>query len=324
MTLLSEVTCQEFSFDFIGLTEIFQIHDFSDYNIEGYHPLIYKTRPSNQSNRGGVGLYINKRMKFKQRDDLSIFIPHIFESIFIEVKSINGDSYVIGNIYRPNSPPHADMDIFNEHLSEIIEKVNQERKKIIIMGDFNIDLLNYLTHAKTNDFVEGILSQGLFPLITKPTRVTEDSATIIDHIHTNIIDKENISGIIITDVSDHFGTFTIFNKKCTEKNNENVPTRIFSQNNINAFNRILQQSNYTTIMNCRCANEAYAKFQEIYIAAYDLAFPVKYNNKRNKYLKRKPWMTAGLIKSSHTKQKLYLQKIKRHHAYGIEKYNKIQ
>ena len=36
-------------------------------------------------------------------------------------------------------------------------------RKIIIMGDFIIDLLNNLTHvdAKTNDFVEGILSQGL-------------------------------------------------------------------------------------------------------------------------------------------------------------------
>ena len=46
LTLLSEVTymyCQEFAFDLIGLTEIFQIHVFSDYSKEGYHPLIYKT-----------------------------------------------------------------------------------------------------------------------------------------------------------------------------------------------------------------------------------------------------------------------------------------
>jgi hypothetical protein len=54
-TLLNEVTCPKFTFDIIGLTEIFQIHEFTNYNIEGYHPILYKTRPSNQGNRGGVG-----------------------------------------------------------------------------------------------------------------------------------------------------------------------------------------------------------------------------------------------------------------------------
>jgi exonuclease III len=99
------------------------------------------------------------------------------------VKSCNAEKIVIGNIYRPNSAPHANMDIFNEHLSEIIEKINHEGKKLIIMGDFNIDLLNSKTHCKTNDFVEGILSLGLVPLITKPTRIAEHSYTYTYKYH---------------------------------------------------------------------------------------------------------------------------------------------
>ncbi len=53
------------------------------------------------------------------------------------------------------------------------------------MGDFNLDLLKFQTHRKTNDCIESMISKGYLPLITKPTRVTTYSATLIDHIYSN-------------------------------------------------------------------------------------------------------------------------------------------
>ena len=51
-------------------------------------------------------------------------------------------------------------------------------------------------------------SCGLYPLINKPTRVTLDTATIIDNIYTNNIDI-SYSGILIEDdISDHLPVFT--------------------------------------------------------------------------------------------------------------------
>ena len=53
-------------------------------------------------------------------------------------------------------------------------------------------------------------------MITKPTRITDFSARLIDHIYTN---KKNLnckSGILVTDVFDHFGN--IFNSKKCEQN----------------------------------------------------------------------------------------------------------
>ena len=33
-----------------------------------------------------MGIYINENISFFKRDDLTIFIPHVIESVFVEVK----------------------------------------------------------------------------------------------------------------------------------------------------------------------------------------------------------------------------------------------
>lgn len=39
-------------------------------------------------------------------------------------------------------------------------------------------------------------SNNILPLITKPTRITDDTATLIDHIYTNSSPKNLISKIV--------------------------------------------------------------------------------------------------------------------------------
>ena len=97
-----------------------------------------------------------------------------------------------------------------QKIIEIQSIIKEENKISYLMGDFNIDLLKVNTHAKTNEFVNDVISQGFLPKITRPTRITPHSATLIDHIYSNDnrpTFQNNISGIIITDVADHFGTF---------------------------------------------------------------------------------------------------------------------
>ena len=53
-----------------------------------------------------------------------------------------------------------------------------------------------------------ILSSNVaFPLITKPTRITSTSSTLLDHIITNITQNTLLPGILRSDLSDHFPTF---------------------------------------------------------------------------------------------------------------------
>ena len=75
------------------------------------------------------------------------------------------------------------------------------------MGDYNINLLNVATHQKTNDFIDNVIAQGFIPYTTKPTRITSTTATLIDDLYSSHTHTEYDSGIIITDMTDHFGIF---------------------------------------------------------------------------------------------------------------------
>ena len=81
-----------------------------------------------------------------------------------------------------------------------------------ICGDFNINLLKQDVSKDTDIFINNIFSYGYYPLINRPTRITQSCATLIDNIFTNVKNYHDItSGIIISDVSYHLPIFS-FNK----------------------------------------------------------------------------------------------------------------
>ena len=53
----------------------------------------------------------------------------------------------------------------------------------VFAGDINIDLLKYEINHDTTDFVNGLLVRNFLPTILMPTRTTDRTATIIDHIY---------------------------------------------------------------------------------------------------------------------------------------------
>ena len=54
-----------------------------------------------------------------------------------------------------------------------------------------------MTNNQVNDFLDSIHNLRLYPLITKPNRITSHSATLVDNIFTNIHDYAHMSGIIV-------------------------------------------------------------------------------------------------------------------------------
>ena len=103
---------------------------------------------------------------------------------------------------------------FNDtFLQNTLEKRSYKNKDIILMGDFNIDILKY---DKSNDsaaFLDMMYESFLLPYISSPTRVTPRSQTLIDNIFPNITENEIISENITTTISDHYAQFTLFKNK---------------------------------------------------------------------------------------------------------------
>ena len=80
-----------------------------------------------------------------------------------------------------------------------------------LLGDYNINLLNIDKHAASQDFADAMFSHSFFPTISKPTRVTDKSATLIDNIFFNnyVQNSRSLAGILDTDISDHFPVYHI-------------------------------------------------------------------------------------------------------------------
>ena len=92
-------------------------------------------------------------------------------------------------------------------LEEIISSLDPYTKTYI-MGDFNINHLNYSTSPLIEIFLNLMISRNYYPLITRPTRVTPLSCTLIDNIFSNRVDEIESSGLITTNISDHYPIFS--------------------------------------------------------------------------------------------------------------------
>ena len=68
--------------DVIGLNEVFKIQDVLHYKINGYHNLLFNTRLDTDDGHGEVRLYISDTFIYSMREDLSIFILHVFDQYY--------------------------------------------------------------------------------------------------------------------------------------------------------------------------------------------------------------------------------------------------
>ena len=86
-----------------------------------------------------------------------------------------------------------------------------KNKLCYFLGDYDINILNYESHRATADFADILYSYVLFPLINRPTRITSNSATLIDNVFTdNLVALEkSTNDILVTDMIDHFPVFHI-------------------------------------------------------------------------------------------------------------------
>ena len=82
--LLQEIGNEMYAFDVIGVTELFSMSP-GECHLDGYHALEFTTRNMLTSSKGGIGMYVKNTLEYIVRKDLSIFIPHVLESLFIEI-----------------------------------------------------------------------------------------------------------------------------------------------------------------------------------------------------------------------------------------------
>ena len=95
---------------------------------------------------------------------------------------------VIGCVYRH---PKGNRELFHNtlRLKKQLGQLNTKGREVLVLGDFNENLLKYNEDKQTSEYLDMLLSLGFMPVITKPTRMTDHTATLIDHTSTRIRPK---------------------------------------------------------------------------------------------------------------------------------------
>ena len=128
----------------------------------------------------------------------STTIRGVLESVAIDLKLRNFRHVVIAFVYRT---PGSDLTTFCDNIDRLFYQVTF--KNTYICGGFNIDLLNYDSHRGTKYFLDLMFNLCMYPVITKPTRISNASAILIDNIFNNEINRDITSRLLITNISDH-------------------------------------------------------------------------------------------------------------------------
>lgn len=315
---LSTNIAKGFKFDILALQEIWSVP--GRFDLPGYSQLHFTVREKGLVNRnagGGVGLWVADSLKFEPIPELSIFIPHVFESQFIKVHTGANCFKIVGNIYRPNTGKLACIKTFNKTLSGLISKIKNEKnlcnRELILVGDSNINLINYELHKDTNDYLEILLSNELLPLVTLPTRISQRSASLIDHISTNRNDSSYDVGIIINDLSDHFATFYIIHDNSKEKCKTILSkrfSRVMNASNKLKFKNKLENTDWNIVYENFETDSAYNSFLRQLDYCFEASFPIKKENIPKRSIPLNPWMTKGLLISRRKKELLYRKQLR--------------
>ena len=151
---------------------------------------------------GGVAMYISNALQFSVLNNLQLTVNEC-ENIWIKLHDSN---LIISTIYRH---PKNDALVFIDALNTNLEKVRSN--KVFLVGDFNLNIKSLpdlrFPDRHASEYLDMLISNGYYPLINVPTGVTDNSSTIIDHIITNDHTHNISSGVIKTDLTDHFPIF---------------------------------------------------------------------------------------------------------------------
>ena len=237
------------------------------------------------------------------------------EVVGVSVESPLHKSLYIIQIYKP---PSTDNKIFLKELETLLDWIDSKNKTAYITGDFNFDLFTFNTNADTEYFFYTLCSHGFYPTISKATRISATSSSLLDNIFCNDLNVIKGSGVILTDISDHYPIVTFSESKKPVHQNRNKLTR-FDYRKINDLQIFLAEKMAgieTETDPDNIANLMISSYNEG-IQKYSYSIP---NNRKTQ--PRKPWISPGILHSINRRHELYVTKIKTGEEEDAKKYTK--
>ena len=99
------------------------------------------------------------------------------------------------------NPPKTDKFYFKEHFEHILDTISAKNDRVIICGDFNIDILK--TNNLSSKYIDSIEGNSFDQVIKQPTRIGNTCDTLWDHIIVKDVEVKNAYTLEDQTFSDH-------------------------------------------------------------------------------------------------------------------------
>ena len=296
------------NFHVFGLSETRLKKEISntELNIPGYSiirrdPIIHKET--------GLAIYIHNSVNFRHVPHLE---QHHIESVWLEVCLKNSPPVLIGFCYR-NPSERSD---WKERFTAMMDAVCMEAKEILLLGDLNIDLLR-----QNAPWINLINMYHLRQVITRPTRVTANSESLIDHIYVSDMNNVIEHCVPVSACSDHYPVCLTWSRKGAKiptAGHKTTTYRSFTNFDENRFIRDLIASPLSMVYNLSDPNDATEYWIKTFSDVYNKHAPFK--TKRVRQKAKPKWLSADLQKAIHLRD---LLKKQGHHEESKKLRNKI-
>ena len=275
----------------------------AELSIPGYNII---RKDADGPNRTGLLIYVNQCLTYKLLPHLNI--PEL-ETLWLEVSLKKHKPVLICLCYRNPNENSTWIDNFDS----MMDALTILHKEIILIGDFNIDLLRpQKKWHQTYDL------HNLHQLIHKPTRVTPTSKTLIDHIY--VTDKQNIieACVPVYGCSDHFPVCVTWSRKgvkIPKVGHKTITYRSYTHFNVDHFNLAILNSALYDVFQIRDPDKALEYWIDTFNSILDQHAPHK--TKRVRHTIKPKWLTAEIQAAIHHRD--YLLKNGQREEYKKER-----
>ena len=202
------------------------------------------------------------------------------------------------------------FQFFDEYFP-ILEMLNRSKRKVILAGDYNIDLLKINEKHLFSTFHDTLLSYNYIPKITLPTQLFNTSATLIDDLFCNLpLELLQSRTATTTPISDHLPYFILLNcnlSKPTPPKFINI-TKITPEH-IENFKQNIVSADLVSLINTNehsDPNISYNLLHNALMKSKDKCLPTKHVKFRKNKHKGSRWITLGIIKYKSYRDKLFV------------------
>jgi hypothetical protein len=250
---------------------------------------------------GGSLIFVNDNIhKYKERKD----VVDLSRERIIEISCVELESHVVVCVYRP---PSGDFAVFESVMDDVLNKLCNKGKSVVVCGDFNINILEDTPIGIR--FLAIFKSYNLVNQFLEPTRITSHSATCLDNIFSN---ENPVSKSVITNLtSDHCGLLIVFPNKL-DSEPRIVTYRPITDKRIEVFQNKIDAKLNALPYKHGDPDDQYKNLFNLISNEFDHCFKVQTIKSTSGKIRFDDWATRGIYKS---RNRLY-------ELYALKKYNK--